>query len=134
MVCIYCSNETKVINSRPQKRLNRVWRRRTCVNCGTTFTSIEAVDLSGNVTVKNNKALEPFQRDKLLLSIYDSLKHRKSALSDATGLTDTVISALYPLMQNAVIQKLDIVQAATKTLRRFDKAAATYYQAFHPGE
>jgi transcriptional regulator NrdR family protein len=104
------------------------------VNCGTTFTSIEAVDLSGNVTVKNNKALEPFQRDKLLLSIYDSLKHRKSALSDATGLTDTVISALYPLMQNAVIQKLDIVQAATKTLRRFDKAAATYYQAFHPGE
>lgn len=132
MVCIYCGNETKVVNSRPQKRLNRVWRRRTCLNCGTTFTSTEAVDLSGSVTVRDIKRLEPFQRDKLLMSIYDSLKHRKSALSDATGLTDTVISQLYPLMSDAVIEKTAITEVTGVVLRRFDKAAATHYQAFHP--
>lgn len=100
--------------------------------CGTTFTSIEAVDLSGSVTVRDIKRLQPFQRDKLLLSIYDSLKHRKTALSDATGLTDTVISALYPLMHDAMVQKADIIEITIKTLKRFDKVAATYYQAYHP--
>lgn len=132
MVCVYCAYETKVINSRPQKRVNRVWRRRTCLACGTTFTSVEAIDLSGSIAVKTKKSLQPFQRDKLLLSIYDSLKHRKTALGDATGLTDTVISALYPLMRDAVVQRTDITQVTIKTLQRFDKAAGTYYQAFHP--
>ena len=132
MVCIYCGNETRVINSRPQKRLNRVWRRRTCMTCGTTFTSTEAIDLSGSITVRDLKRLEPFQRDKLFMSIYDSLKHRKTALTDATGLTDTIISSLHPLMKDALLDKKDIITAAIKTLQRFDKAAMTYYQAFHP--
>lgn len=133
MVCVYCVGETRVINSRPQKRLNRVWRRRTCTVCGTTFTSIETVDFGGSVTVRDPKSLQPFQRDKLLMSIYDSLKHRKTALTDATGLTDTVISRLYPLMHQAAVEKADIIAVTITTLKRFDKAAATYYQAFHPG-
>jgi transcriptional repressor NrdR len=132
MLCIYCQNDTRVVNSRPQKRLNRVWRRRTCVTCGTTFTSTEAVDLGGSITVRDMKQLEPFQRDKLLMSVYDSLKHRKTALSDATGLTDTVISKLYPLMKDAVVDKSSISQTTWGVLKRFDKAAATYYAAFHP--
>ncbi len=132
MVCIYCSNETKVVNSRPQKRLNRVWRRRTCMTCGTTFTSSESVDLSGSITVRDLSRLQPFQRDKLFMSIHDSLKHRKTALSDATGLTDTVISKLYPLMRDALLDKADIIKTTSDVLRRFDKAAATMYDAFHP--
>lgn len=132
MKCIYCDGDTQVVNSRPQKRLNRVWRRRTCIDCSTTFTSIESVDLNGSIRVRSKKALEPFQRDKLLLSIHDSLKHRKTALSDATGLTDTVISQLYPLMQQAALEKADIIQVTIKTLQRFDRVAATYYRAYHP--
>lgn len=131
MVCIYCANETRVINSRPQKRLNRVWRRRTCIACDTTFTSSEAVDLGGSISVRDHKHLEPFQRDKLFLSVFDSLKHRKTALSDATGLTDTVISTLYPLMHNAVVERDQIAGAAKEILQRFDKPAAVHYQAFH---
>lgn len=132
MVCIYCKQDTRVVNSRPQKRTNRVWRRRTCTVCGTTFTSVEAIDLSGSITVKDAKALTPFQRDKLFMSVYDSLKHRKTALSDATGLTDTVVGKLLPLMKDAILDKSDIAGTATEVLKRFDKAAATYYQAFHP--
>lgn len=132
MVCIYCGNETRVINSRPQKRLNRVWRRRICIGCGTVFTSTEAVDLTGSVTVRDKKQLEPFQRDKLFMSIYDSLKHRKTAQEDATALTDTVISKLYLLMHEALIEKPSIAVVTTDVLKRFDKVAATYYLAFHP--
>lgn len=132
MVCIYCGSETRVINSRPQKRTNRVWRRRTCLSCGTTFTSIEAVDLSGSVRVRDPKSLQPFQRDKLFLSIYDSLKHRKTATADATALTDTVISRLSAYMKDATVDKNNIIATTLKVLKRFDRVAATYYAAFHP--
>jgi transcriptional repressor NrdR len=134
MVCIYCRNETRVVNSRHQKKLNRVWRRRTCLNCGTTFTSSEAVDLSGSITVRNLSDLEPFHRDKLFMSIFDSLKHRKTALNDATELTDTVISKLYRHMQDAIVEREYIVQVVTEVLKRFDKPAAVFYMAFHVPE
>ena len=132
MVCVYCSSETRVTNSRHQKRSNRVWRRRTCLSCGTTFTSLEAADLSGSITVKSHKQLEAFHRDKLFMSVYDSLKHRKTALSDATELTDTIIGYLQPYMKDVTIQKQTIIFLTLQSLRRFDKVAATHYEAFHP--
>jgi transcriptional repressor NrdR len=132
MVCIYCQRETKVVNSRPQKRLNRVWRRRTCQTCGVTFTSSEAVDLSGSITVRGTGHLEPFQRDKLFMSVYDSLKHRKTALSDATSLTDTIISKMYPDMKNAIINTTTIKLVTSAVLKNFDRVAMTHYTAFHP--
>lgn len=132
MVCIYCRNETKVVNSRHQKRLNRVWRRRTCLSCGSTFTTTEAVDLSGSITVRHMKHLQPFQRDKLFMSVYDSLKHRKTALDDATGLTDTIVSKLYPLMSEAMLEKSVIIEVTAVVLQRFDPVSATHYKAFHP--
>lgn len=131
MVCIYCGSETKVTNSRPQKRVNKVWRRRQCLSCNTVFTSTEAVDLSGSIRVAKQKHLQAFRRDKLLLSIHDSLKHRKTAISDATGLTDTIIAKLYPLMTNSVLQPADITVITLEALKRFDKTAATHYAAFH---
>lgn len=131
MVCIYCSNETRVTNSRSQKRTNGVWRRRTCTACGTTFTSVEEPDLAGSIVVKSQEQLQAFQRDKLFLSIYDSLKHRKTALADATALTDTVLSKLHPNMKNAVVTKTIIFEAVLITLKHFDNAAVTHYRAFH---
>lgn len=131
MNCVYCGGETRVANSRPQKRANRVWRRRVCLNCSTTFTSLEAIDLSGSITVKSLGQLEAFQRDKLFLSVYDSLKHRQTPTNDATGLTDTIIARLYPLMAGAVIEKTEIAHITISVLERFDSAAATHYSAFH---
>lgn len=87
--------------------------------------------MGGSITVRDPSGLAPFVRDKLLLSIYESLKHRKAALADATGLTDTIISTLQPLMKEAVVFKSDIATASLKALHNFDKVAATHYKAFH---
>lgn len=132
MVCIYCHSETQVTNSRAQKRLNHIWRRRHCKGCGATFTTLETPDLLKSVSVTTGRHLEPFSRDKLFLSLYDSLKHRKYPVSDATGLTDTVISHLLALVIHGVLDPEDIIKATIPVLTRFDKAAATHYQAFHP--
>src|SRR5438067_830874 len=105
MVCIYCSDETHVINSRPQKRLNQTWRRRKCLNCGAIFSTQEGADYSASWTVGvAADGVNPFNRDKLFLSLYNSLKHRPSALNDASALTDTVIQKLRSEVRNGSIR------------------------------
>src|SRR5690348_1875861 len=97
MVCIYCGNKTDVINSRPQKRHNKVWRRRRCTKCEAVFTTTEAAALAESLRVARKakpNTLQPFLRDKLFLSIYKSCQHRPDAIQDASALTDTVVSRL----------------------------------------
>lgn len=132
MVCIYCGNETGVINSRHQKKVNQVWRRRQCRNCAAIFTTLEGVDLSNALRIQKDTAYEPFSREKLLLSVYDSLRHRPTAVEDASALTATILSKLDPYIQDAAIDRDALVTLSITVLERFDKPAATHYRAFHP--
>lgn len=132
MVCVYCSSETSVANSRHQKRANHVWRRRKCGNCGAIFTTTEVVDDAQALSVNRLGHLEPFSRDNLFVTVYDSLKHRKSALDDAKALTATIMSNVYAIAEDATVERDAIVTVATAVLERFDSVAATHYRAFHP--
>lgn len=132
MVCIYCGSNTSVSNSRKQKRNNAIWRRRICVECNATVTTIERIDLENAVVVTSNTSHKQFSRDKLFISIYESCRHRKDAQTSATALTDTIISLCYPLIKDASIARSEIIDIAANVLHRFDKAAEVYYRAFHP--
>jgi transcriptional regulator NrdR family protein len=135
MVCVYCSSETQVINSRLQKRLNQVWRRRTCSNCGAIFSSHEMADYSAVWRVKQiNGTHTPFERDKLFLSILESCKHRPTAIADAGALADTVTSKLRQATSDGIIPVKSIISTTQVALARFDAAASVHYLAFHaPG-
>jgi transcriptional regulator NrdR family protein len=138
MVCIYCQGDLAVSNSRPQKSRNQTWRRRPCKACGAVFTSIEALDLSQAIIVarsaenENMPNLQPFDRDRLFISIYESLRHRATAASDARGLADTVIAHIIKCNDHGQVDTRTIFETAVNTLKRFDAAAATHYTAFHP--
>jgi transcriptional regulator NrdR family protein len=133
MVCIFCGNSsTSVTNSRPQKQLNQVWRRRFCPKCQAVFTTHEKIDLSGTIAVRNNAGeLTHFSRDALLVSVYESCKHRPHALEDAAALVQTIIAALQSAATNGVLEKSRIAFVAHTTLSRFDRAAANVYAAYH---
>lgn len=132
MVCIYCGGKTQVTNSRPQKRLNRTWRRRECSNCHALFTTEEAVELSSSLVVRpSSGSLQPFSRDKLFVSLLRALGHRETALEDAGALTATTIAKLLHGETQAVIDPADIVTVAHAALSRFDTAAAVQYRAYH---
>ncbi|HSX53199.1 MAG TPA: hypothetical protein VLF90_02415 [Patescibacteria group bacterium] len=119
-------------NSRHQKKSNQVWRRRHCVSCQGTFTTIEQADLPLSLLYKKDLShVEPFSRDKLFLSLYNSLKHRQTALSDASSLTATVIGKLLLTVKAASVDRSTIIQTATETLKHFDKAASVTYSAYH---
>jgi len=113
-------------------RSNQVWRRRHCLGCDNIFTTIESSDLTTSLLVRRNTGFEPFQRDKLLLSIYECLRHRKDAITAATGLAATIVSKLLPLISEASLTREQIISISTEVLKNFDHAAYIQYQAFHP--
>lgn len=134
MVCLYCGKSTQVTNSRTQKRLGRVWRRRTCKTCNAVFTTIESPDLalSLHVSDAHMAQTQPFQRDKLFVSLLQALGHRSDALEVAGFLVDTTTARLLKTHPGARIEATAIRDAAYTTLRHFDKAAAATYVAYHP--
>ena len=132
MVCIHCGNKTQVINSRSQRRMNQVWRRRQCHKCRAIFTTEETVQYGAVWSIKDaSGALQPFSRDKLFMSLYRSCQHRRSALSDAGGLTDTIIRKVSALAEDGAVDRQAIARVVHVALNRFDKAASVHYQAFH---
>lgn len=73
---------------------------------------------------------EPFSRDALFISLIDSLKHRKTALEDATALTDTILG-LVLAQKSPKIARQALIDSAYQTLKRFDKVAAEVYRSTH---
>lgn len=134
MVCIYCGAETGVTNSRHQKRANQVWRRRQCRSCGAVFTTEERVNYDGVWLVRDKAGhSKPFSRQKLIMSLYRGLTHRKTALKDAEGLSETVINKLSRLVRDGSLDAAAIISVAQVALNRFDKVASVHYAAHHKG-
>lgn len=132
MDCIYCSGSTHVINSRPQKRLKQVWRRRRCLACGAVFTTIEAADLANGLLVRGHTDdLTPFSRDKLFLSVSRTLGHREDAVEATSALTATIIARVRDTAAQGVVGYQDIITTAHVALQRFDNVAGVQYEAYH---
>jgi transcriptional repressor NrdR len=132
MVCIYCNETTQVYNSRLQKRTNSVWRRRKCNSCGAAFSTLEIAQYENIWMVQGvDGILAPFSRDKLLLSLYASCRHRQTAINDATALTETVMGGILADKTGGSIQSRHLKQVIQVVLNRFDKVASTHYAAFH---
>jgi transcriptional regulator NrdR family protein len=134
MICIYCGHETEVYNSRRMRRNPSVWRRRRCIACVAQFSTEELPDYDVSLVVKGlDGKLYPFSRDKLFLSLHNSLGHRKDALESATQLTATVIGKLLRSKKapDGVLAIQHLAQAGYLTLKRFDPLAANTYKAYH---
>ena len=133
MVCIYCGSNTSVSNSRFLKQTNQVWRRRLCGKCQAIFTTRESIELSSAVMLsKQGGVLVKFSRDHLFISVFESCKHRKKPVDDATAITQTIIAKLDESMTKGVIDMVDIVGVTLVVLQHFDTTAAAVYSGLHP--
>lgn len=130
MVCPYCNNESRVTNSRLQKRRNSVWRRRECQRCHAVWSTTEQIENTLAYKISAKGKLDPFSPEILLISIYETVKHRKSAAQDAKYLCGTIITKL----QNngrVIIPISDVIKTTYGVLVRFDKLSADLYAATH---
>jgi len=132
MVCVNCAGNTRVINSRAQKRNNRIWRRRQCLTCELVFSTEEIVQYE-NVWLVMDKSggYSPFSPNKLMMSLYRSCQHRQGALNDAAALSATIIQKLQPKFRDGLITSKTITQVSQVALNRFDRAASVNYGAYH---
>ena len=132
MVCIFCSNETQVTNSRPQKRNNNVWRRRQCQVCHSVFTTIEAIDYSSVFRINVQGDFKPFLTDLLYTEVLLALSDRKNAYMDAREITNNIIKTLSKMPGSPLCKPSDISRVTAAVLQKFDKRAWHRYAAEHP--
>lgn len=95
------------------------------------FSSSESANYDSAWIVWRGKRAAPFLRDKLLLSLYKSCEHRRSAISDAGSLVQTVINKLQLQIVDGSISAAEIGRVAQVALNRFDRAASSHYAAHH---
>lgn len=132
MFCINCfSSSTKVANSRGHKKTPSVWRRRTCSNCGNTFTTYERPSLAENKRISlPGGANDTFNLGRLIISIAGSFLHdADKAKYDSLWLALTVEDILST--EYSVITPEDIEAVTHQTLKQFDELAAVQYAAKH---
>lgn len=132
MVCVYCGAPTQVTNSRHQNRNNHIWRRRKCLTCSALFTTDEQPELASALVVRRDtRQLEPFNRDRLFIAIYESCKHRPTAIADAAYLTQVIMSQLLKLQRDGAVSRGDVIAATARALERFDQVAGVVYAAYY---
>jgi transcriptional repressor NrdR len=132
MVCIYCGGETKVINSRLQKRNNQVWRRRQCLVCGAVFTTHEQIELQSSLSVICDGRNTPFEPGLLRKELYEALSHRKDVYAASEELLGAIVRKLLALPQKPMFKTSDISKITGGILKRFDRRAYLRYLADHP--
>ena len=134
MICINCSSDTKVTNSRPHKKTPSVWRRRECKSCGAVFTTSEAAsDNSYSFRVKHpSEGLLAFSLPRLMLSIVSALSYRGSAsvADDSYWLAQTVAQTIQATATDVVPLEA-LVRQVHETVSNFDATAGLQYGARH---
>lgn len=132
MFCVNCFHRnTRVTNSRANKKQSSVWRRRQCPACGAVFTTYERPSLADNKPIHlPSGETDTFNLGKLTLSIAQAFTHDPHVAEyQAFWLAQTVEDILSS--QREVITPEDIEATTHTVLKRFDELAAVQYAARH---
>jgi transcriptional repressor NrdR len=132
MVCLYCNGKTRVINSRPQKRNNQIWRRRQCLSCEAIFTTHEGIDLSSLLIVDIGTKPQPFLVDKLFTEVLLAVQEHKNCYEVAREVTSTIVAKLLKTPGKPVYGTRQISKITAQVLKRLDRRAWLRYIAEHP--
>ncbi len=101
MRCPWCGYEdTKVIDSRSVEGKKK--RRRHCTQCGKRFTTYEIIERPLLMVAKRDGSFEPFNRDKLIGGIVNSLKKRPVKIEQVNELVDGIEAELAAEMVSTV--------------------------------
>lgn len=123
MFCINCfSKSTAVMNSRPHKRSPDTWRRRKCLTCAYTFSTVESVVLEDYLKIGE----EPFSLPRLTVSIAPLLVGDESPADTAHWLARTIGEQLLMQKQPAITREL-LLSTAHKVIGRYSPNAGLQY-------
>ena len=132
MRCPFCGEEdTKVMDSRSIEGKKK--RRRACLKCGKRFTTFESVERPLVMVAKRDGSFEPFNRNKLLAGIYNSIKKRPVKMEAVNGIVEEIEAELANEMVT-VVSPDRIGSMVMERLQKIDPVAyvrfASVYLAF----
>lgn len=132
MRCPWCNfEETKVIDSRSVEGKKK--RRRHCTQCGRRFTTYEVVERPLLMVAKRDGSFEPFNRNKLMGGIVNSIKKRPVKMEQVGALVDEIEAELANEMVSTVSPDR-IGSMVMERLMKIDTVAyvrfASVYMAF----
>ncbi|HUC95872.1 MAG TPA: hypothetical protein VMR76_02855 [Candidatus Saccharimonadia bacterium] len=79
----------------------------------------------------NDKHLEEFIREKLLISVRDSLGHRVNPTNDSIAITNTILAKIHKVNPSPLIDRDKIVKISGEVLKNFDRVSSSHYLAYH---
>ncbi len=132
MKCPYCTNpDTKVVDSRQVEA--QIRRRRECEKCEKRFTSFERVEFAELYVIKKNGSRQPFDSEKLRLSIRKACEKRPISLSQIEEMVNDIEAKLRN-EDSIEIKSSRVGNLVMQKLRKADPVAyirfASVYQDF----
>jgi transcriptional repressor NrdR len=120
MRCPFCGCiETQVKDSRPSDDYLAIRRRRFCPECVSRFTTYERIQLSDLVVLKKKGERVPFDREKLVRSIYTATRKRSIDAERIEKLVNGVVRRL-EMMGDAEISSKVIGEMVLEALKDLD--------------
>ena len=131
MRCPYCRHaDSRVVDSREQDEGQVIRRRRSCLDCGRRFTTVEEATLAVS---KRSGVTEPFSRQKVVSGVRRACQGRPVDEDALAQLAQTVEEAIRATGA-AEVPSDDVGLAILGPLRELDEVAylrfASVYQAF----
>lgn len=134
MRCPFCANDnSQVKDSRPTEDGATIRRRRQCEGCGARFTTFERVQLRELTVLKSEERREPFDREKLRISV--SLACRKRSIDPEQ--IDQLVSGIQRQLETSgetEIRSKQIGEMVMEGLQQLDSVAyirfASVYRDF----
>jgi len=134
MKCPFCgNNDSKVVDSRPDKGGNAIRRRRECEECTKRFTTHERVEEMLPLVCKKDGRREPFDRMKIVAGIKKACEKRPISLEEIDRMVDRLEARLQESTEKEVSTTL-IGEWLMKELHGLDEVAyvrfASVYRSF----
>lgn len=134
MKCPFCgNNDSKVVDSRPDKGGNAIRRRRECEECAKRFTTHERVEEMLPLVCKKDGRREPFDRMKIVSGIKKACEKRPISLEEIDRMVDRLEARLQEATEKEVSTTL-IGEWLMKELHGLDEVAyvrfASVYRSF----
>ncbi|MEQ9663807.1 MAG: transcriptional regulator NrdR [Parasphingopyxis sp.] len=134
MRCPFCAHDSsQVKDSRPTEDGATIRRRRQCEGCGARFTTFERIQLRELTVLKSRERREPFDRDKLHLSVSLACRKRGVELEQIDQLVSGIQRQLETSGESEV-QSKRIGEMVMEGLQQLDSVAyirfASVYKDF----
>jgi transcriptional repressor NrdR len=129
--CPYCSGDSSVTETRVTADGMR--RRRVCTVCKRRFTTYEKLGAPALKVQKRDGSLEPFEGDKLFLSLQRVAAHRSVPDDDLRRIARDIEATLIDSGRKSVAWS-DIVEAVLDRLKNIDATAAHRFAANYTDE